>query len=286
MTARQAASDDELLQCAVQDLAISGGFPIAFGGYAHRGAVTITSLVGNRRDSLVGLRVETDRGLGGRAMSESRPRTTTNYGASPHITHDYDGAVLAEGIRSLLAVPIVVGRTTRGVLYGGVHEDVSVGSVLTAPAIRVAQELERELAVRDEVERRLRGVRQQADESSGHLSAAQLAELREGAAELRGIAASIPDDAQLRARVASVEARLAALSAPYAPRRQPTVSLAPRELDVLGYVAIGWSNALIADELGLAESTIKAYLNTAMTKLGARTRHQAVQLARQGGALA
>jgi DNA-binding NarL/FixJ family response regulator len=63
------------------------------------------------------------------------------------------------------------------------------------------------------------------------------------------------------------------------------VALAPRELDVLGYVAIGWSNALIARELGLAESTIKAYLNSAMTKLGARTRFQAVQLARQGGAL-
>lgn len=284
LASRQQSSDDDLLHAAVTELASSGHFPIAFGGYAHRGAVTVTSLVGNRGSSLEGLRVETDRGLGGRAMSEGRPRVTTDYGASPHITHDYDEAVLGEGIRSLFAVPIIVDRATRGIIYGGVHDDVGVGGVLAAPAIRVAQDLARELAVRAEVERRLLTLRDESDAERGRLSAAQLAALREGVAELRGIAASVPDDPALRARLVAVEQRLSSLGAPTS--SGPTITLAPRERDVLGYVSIGWSNTQIARELGLAESTVKAYLGSAMEKLGARTRYQAVQLARAAGVLA
>jgi len=215
-------------------------------------------------------------------MSEGRPRITSDYEASPHITHDYDEAVLGEGIRSLLAVPIVVGRTTRGVIYGGVHAETSVGNVLASPAIRVAQELSNELAVRDEVERRLRTLREDAD-AGNHMSAAQLAEVREGVAELRGIAASLPNDHGLRARIAAVEARLAALGT--APAFGPRVVLSPRELDVLGYVALGAGNAEIARTLDLAESTVKAYLGTAMQKLAASSRYQAVQAARRAGLL-
>lgn len=282
MRARDSSSDDDLLHAAIVDLARSGHFPIAFGGFAHRGAVTITSLVGNRRDSLAGLRVETDRGLGGRAMSEARPRITSDYGASPHITHDYDEAVLGEGIRSLLAVPVIVGGVNRGVIYGGVHSSAGVGGVLAEPAIRVAQELAKELDVREEVERRLMALRSQAEEDTAHISSAQLADLREGVAELRGIASSVTDDPELRARIGAVESRLAALGGV---AHAPTIALAPREIDVLGYVAVGASNAEIARALRLAESTVKAYLGTAMSKLGAGSRYQAVQLARRAGLL-
>lgn len=282
MASRNESTDDDLLRAAVEELGQVGQFPVAFGGLAHRGAVTITSLVGNRRDSLIGLRVEVDRGLGGRAMSEGRPRITSDYEASPHITHHYDEAVLGEGIRSLLAVPVMVGRTTRGVIYGGVHAETVVGNVLAAPAIRVAQELSKELTVREEVERRLLSLRDDADAGS-RMSAAELAEVREGVAELRGIASSISHDPDLRARIAAVEARLATLGS--APATGPRVILAPRELDVLGYVALGSSNAEIAHRLELAESTVKAYLGTAMSKLGAKTRYQAVQAARRSGLL-
>jgi DNA-binding NarL/FixJ family response regulator len=284
MSGKQQSSDDDLLKAAVVELAASGHFAVAFGGFAHRGGVTITSINGNRGDSLTGLRVETDRGLGGRAMSEGRPRVTTDYKASPHITHDYDEAVLGEGIRSLFAVPLIVDRATRGVIYGGVHDDVEVGGVLAGPAIRVAQDLARELSVRAEVERRLLSVHDEAQTDAGRLTAAQLASLREGVAELRGIASSVPDDPALRARLVAVEQRLSALGSPTPSR--PAIALAPRERDVLGYVSIGWSNAQIARELGLADSTVKAYLGSAMEKLGARTRFQAVQLARQAGVLA
>lgn len=285
MRSRKPESDDDLLRAAIVSLGLTGNFPIAFGGLTDRGGVTISSLVGNRRDSLVGLRVESDRGLGGKAMSEGRPRITTDYMASRHITHDYDEAVLGEGIRSLLAVPVVVGRMTRGVIYGGVHAGGEVGGVLAAPAIRIARELGHELAVREEVERRLITLRQPMEETPQRLSAGELADLREGIAELRGIASGLAGDPSLRERISAVEARLSAFGLG-AVRVAPRISLSPRELDVLGYVAVGASNADIAASLNLAESTIKAYLGNAMTKLGAGSRFQAVQLARRAGVLA
>jgi DNA-binding NarL/FixJ family response regulator len=76
-----------------------------------------------------------------------------------------------------------------------------------------------------------------------------------------------------------VESRLAALAG-FEPPAAPTVTLAPRELDVLSYVAVGSSNAQIAQRLDLAESTVKAYVSSAMSKLGAGSRFEAVQRAR------
>ncbi len=283
MQANGGDSDVDLLRAAVEEMREVARFPISFGGLADRGAVTISHVSGNRRNSLDGLRVETDRGLGGRAMSESRPRVTTDYGSSRHITHDYDDAVLGEGIRSLLAVPVVVRGRTRGVLYGGTHADSEIGGVVVAPAVQIAQNLAIELAVRDEVEQRLRALRLRVDDSGPRMGAAELADLREGAAELRGIASAITHDPQLRQRVAAVESRLAALARPEG--ATSVVALAPRELDVLSYVALGASNAAVAERLGLAETTVKAYLSSAMSKLGATSRFHAVQRARREGLL-
>lgn len=276
------ATDEQLLCAAVGRLGRDGLFSVSFGGLTRGRKVPITSLTGNRRNSLIGLTVEVHRGLGGRAMSERRPRATSDYGASPHITHDYDAAILGEGIRSLIAVPIVVGRATRGILYGGTHSETDVGGVLAEPAIRVAHELAQEFAVRDEVERRLESM---APEVRMHdrMSNTQLSQLRESVAELRGIASSVADDAALRQRITGVEQRLSMLGG--ASPASANITLAPRELDVLGYVAIGSSNAHIASSLELAEATVKAYLSSAMTKLGAHTRFEAVQVARRAGLL-
>ena len=61
--------------------------------------------------------------------------------------------------------------------------------------------------------------------------------------------------------------------------------LSPRETDILSHVALGWPNARIAEALSLRESTVKSYLNTAMVKLSARTRHEAVSIARSSHVL-
>ncbi len=278
-----AESEDELVAHAVRELARRTRFPVAFGGLIEEGVVSVTSIVGNRTRALDGLRVRPERGLGGRAMMELRPRMTSDYGSSQQITHDYDVFVLGEGLRTLLALPIVVQGRPRGVLYAGAWDDEQIGGVTTAPAMQVAQSVAEELRIRDEVERRLRASARGADP----VPAPQREELRESFAELRSIAADV-DDADLRARIAQVERRLVTLAGdavPVATGPVPTVHLSPRETDVLACAALGSTNAEIAAQLGLREGTVKAYLGTAMSKLDASTRHSAVTRARRAGLL-
>lgn len=70
-----------------------------------------------------------------------------------------------------------------------------------------------------------------------------------------------------------------------APGPSVGVSLAPRELDVLSWVAAGATNAVVAERLGLRPETVKGYLRSAMRKLGAHTRGEAVTAARRAGLL-
>ncbi|MEV7631963.1 LuxR C-terminal-related transcriptional regulator [Microbacterium sp. NPDC089318] len=270
----------DLVADGVRELARRTRFPVAFGGLIEDGVVRVASIVGNRTHSLDGLNVRPERGLGGRAMIELRPRMTNNYRTSQQITHDYDVFVLGEGLRTLLALPIVVEGRPRGVLYAGAWEESQIGGVTTAPAMSVAQNIANELHIRDEVERRMRSMRPEIDGT-------HLEELRESFAELRSIAASITDQ-RLRERIAAVERRLVGASSPEpstATGSVSTVRLSPRETDVLACAALGATNAEIAAQLGLREGTVKAYLGAAMSKLDASTRHSAVARARRAGLL-
>ncbi|WP_262003827.1 LuxR C-terminal-related transcriptional regulator [Microbacterium sp. Mcb102] len=276
-------SESELVAHAVRELARRTRFPVAFGGLIEEGVVSVTSIVGARTRSLDGLRVRPERGLGGRAMMELRPRMTSDYGSSQQITHDYDVFVLGEGLRTLLALPIVVHGRSRGVLYAGAWDEEQVGGVTTAPAMQVAQSVADELRIRDEVQRRL----DTSPLGSEAVAPPQREALRESFAELRSIAASV-DDAAIRARIAEVERRLVALAGDSTPATTgpvPTIHLSPRETDVLACAALGSTNAEIAAQLGLREGTVKAYLGTAMAKLDASTRHAAVTRARRAGLL-
>jgi DNA-binding NarL/FixJ family response regulator len=60
-------------------------------------------------------------------------------------------------------------------------------------------------------------------------------------------------------------------------------ALTPREIEVLALIALGNSNKLIADELSIADETVKGHVSSVLSKLGAHDRTHAVTLALKRG---
>jgi DNA-binding NarL/FixJ family response regulator len=83
----------------------------------------------------------------------------------------------------------------------------------------------------------------------------------------------------------SVTRRLIEQFVSRAPERPPPSlpELTERERDVLRLLAVGLSNAEIADSLVIGHSTVKTHVNRLLTKLGLRDRAQAVVYAYESG---
>lgn len=63
----------------------------------------------------------------------------------------------------------------------------------------------------------------------------------------------------------------------------PDEALSPRETDVIKLVASGNSNKRVAGHLGLSEETVKGYVSSILSKLGANDRTHAVTIAIKRG---
>ncbi|MFF7148230.1 LuxR C-terminal-related transcriptional regulator [Streptomyces griseoaurantiacus] len=279
------AADAAEMRGALARLRRATGLPVAFGGLVEPGRprIRISELSGTATAALRSLTVVSGNGLGGKVVALSRPYAVTEYAAARHITHEYDAPVAREGLRSVLAVPVVVRRRVRGVLYGALRSAQPLGERTLTMAVAAARDVEQALVVRDEVAELLAATRGAAEGGGPRTGtgsgSGDWERVREAHGALRALAPRIADPA-LRAELLTVCGRLAGTDAGGA-----DVGLSPREVDVLAWVAVGATNAGVAERLGVRPETVKAYLRSAMRKLGARTRGEAVVAARQAGAL-
>ncbi len=277
--------DDRVaIRAALLQLRRETGLPVTFGGPVLRERrLQLSELVGTVTNSLQGLAVAPGSGLGGKVVALGRVLALNDYPSARGITHDYDAAVGAEGLRAIIAVPVVVRRTVRGVLYGAARSTASLGDRALGAAVDTARALEQNLVVRDELDARRASVREVADAGRGAWTSAEWEEVREAHTELR-LLAQRTEDAELRTRLQSVCERLAAAQGPTG-TPLPAAALTPRELDVLACVAAGCTNAESASRLGLRPETVKSYLRQAMRKLGTHGRLETVIAARRAGLL-
>ncbi|WP_246195431.1 LuxR C-terminal-related transcriptional regulator [Halopolyspora algeriensis] len=275
--------DGDAFRQALRSVQRRTDVPLAFGGRLVDGALRLSEFRGARTTGLRGLNVLPGAGLGGYVVAHGRPAGVNDYESARAITHDYDRPVLGEGIRSVVAAPVTVDGSVRGVLYGAVRAVLPLGDRATEALMEASRGLAEELAVRDEVDRRMKLLQAAAiDEPVQGRDQVTAEEVRELHTEFRSIAQAM-DDTELRDRLRQACERLAHLGTG---RKTDTISpLTPRELDVLAQVALGCSNAETGRRLSLVPETVKAYLRSAMRKLGVHSRHEAVVAARRQGLL-
>ncbi|OMI86038.1 helix-turn-helix transcriptional regulator [Streptomyces sp. M1013] len=269
------AADAAQIRSALARLRRTTGLPVAFGGLVESGRrqVRISELSGTATTALSALAVTAGNGLGGRAVALSRPCAVTDYSVSRQISHEYDLPVAAEGLRSVLAVPVVVRRRVRGVLYGALRTAQPLGDRTLGAAVAAARDAEQALVLREEADELLAA----SAPAPGPAGGAAWEQVREAHAALRALAPRITDPA-LRDELLRACGLLVAGDGPV-----PGPRLAPREVDVLACVAAGATNGEAAERLGVGAETVKSYLRSAMRKLGARTRTEAVASARRTG---
>jgi LuxR family transcriptional regulator, regulator of acetate metabolism len=79
--------------------------------------IVLRAWSGLRTEALQNVTIPAGTGLGGKVAVLRYPIWVWDYSQSTEITHDFDDPVRAEGLRSVLAVPIIRGHDFFGVLY-------------------------------------------------------------------------------------------------------------------------------------------------------------------------
>ena len=262
----------ELLRRAGRKLRAQGEIPVVFGGLRGERGIRVTTTSGANTPKLTTIVVRPDRGLGGRSWSSGQPQAVADYARAGDITHDFDPQILGEGIISLAVAPIIVRSRVSGLLYAGYRTELRRADDLDL-LWREANQVAQELLVRDLVEERVDAMRVRETRPAGSRVHPELSELF---ARLRQVAARTTDP-----RTAHELRELLSLGSDSREGRQLTT----RQVDVLSLVALGMTNEGIASSLGLSTLTVKSYLRSAMARLDARTRFQAVVEARRLGIL-
>lgn len=257
--------------------------------------IRLSGVHGGRTAALETLRVERGRGLGGKVLALGSAASVEEYVAADSITHEYDAEIEREGLCGVLCLPLVVSGEIAGVAYVSdrtprAYSDAMIDRVMSAVeaaqvALALADRSRRltEAAVQAELERTARAL----DSSVGE----HLGEIMQIAHSIIGDRNSSPELlAQATAIISSGAQASSALRSSTAsqrpvPKQSVAACLSPRELQVVRLASRGLSNPEIADELFLARGTVKAYMESALHKLEARNRVEAVMIAARSGLL-
>ncbi|AIN81520.1 MULTISPECIES: acetate metabolism transcriptional regulator RamA [Corynebacterium] len=269
--------DNEVIKSSLVALKNATGIPVTmYAEVTDNSKMQINNWVGLRTPALQNLTVESGAGVGGRVLATRRPVGVSDYLRAKVITHEYDDKIRDEGLHSLVAVPVIVSRLVRGVLYGGVHSSVRLGDKVLEEVTMTARCLEQDLAVVDAC----RNMDRSGNGKGGRImNGAEWEQVRSTHSKLRMLANRV-DDEKLRQEL---EVLCDQMVTPV--RVKQTTKLSARELDVLACVALGHTNVEAAEEMGIGAETVKSYLRSVMRKLGAHTRYEAVNAARRIGAL-
>lgn len=273
--------DDDAIFSALNSLKNATGIPATmYGACFPDGKLRITKWVGLRTPALHGLEVPPGAGVGGRVMTTRRPVGVSDYTRAKSISHEFDRQIRDEGMHSIVAVPVIVNREMKGVLYAGVHSRARMGDKVLEEVTMTARCLEQELAV-NEAMRRADSGRSPAGGAKQvrSMSGAEWEQVRATHSKLRMLANRVNDESLRR----DLEVLCDQMVSPV--RVKQTTKLSARELDVLACVALGHTNVEAAAEMGIGAETVKSYLRSVMRKLGAHTRYEAVNAARRIGAL-
>lgn len=260
------------IQAALVRIRQRSGVSLAWAGELDAGRVVLNRFDGPVAGPLRNVRLEIGYGLGGKVVARRRPVAVDDYVRTSDITHHYDRIIRAEGLHAMSAVPVIVGRSVVAVLYGALRTTGSIDDRGLDVLVDEARALEQDLVV-------LAG-RAEHDDTAEHDDAAELrARIRAAHTRLRMIAPLV-GSAEIRDELRAAAEELVGQAS-----TTPVVPLTGRELDVLGQIAAGRTNPAVAATLGLTTHTVKSYVRSAMRKLGAQTRLEAVVLARRTGQL-
>lgn len=270
--------DDDSIRAALTALKTATVIPVAmYGTLLADNRVQITQWIGLRTPALQNLVIDQGAGVGGRVVATRRAVGVSDYMRANVISHEYDKQIQEEGLHSVVAVPVIVQREIRGVLYVGVHSTVRLGDKVIEEVTLTARTLEQDLAVNSALRRQDGG---KASTKQGRvMNGAEWEQVRATHSKLRMLANRVEDEGLRK----ELEQLCDQMVSPV--RVKQTTKLSARELDVLSCVALGHTNVEAAEEMGIGPETVKSYLRSVMRKLGAHTRYEAVNAARRIGAL-
>ena len=240
------------------------------------GWVTIRYVKGNRTDFLRGLTLPAGTSIGGRVARERRPILATIGRSRSLDAVPPDFAAKDEGIRSIFAVPVCVGGSTRAVIYGGRRCYEPITRAAVEPALAAARGIEQHLA-------------ETSSRRALPMPAAKrvdMAAYSQAISKLTDLAEPFEHDPPTRMKLASVFALLEQAVGGPSNNSPGGLHVTKREAEVLDLVARGHSNAEVADRLTVSLETVRAHMRSVREKLGVRNRTAAVHVAREVGLIA